>query len=94
MKLNNKLLIIHIIVGCVLLLVTGYYTNVYLREEKFQSIHDSFINQLYQIDFAISDFLVGVGYDVENLVDNEVVRTRDDHRAYCPHLSLIGPISM
>ena len=78
MKLNSKLLIIHIIVGCILLLVIGYYANIYLRDEKFQSIHDSYINQLYQVDFAISNFLFGVAYDVETLVANEIVRTRDD----------------
>ncbi len=78
MKLNSKLLITHAIIGAILLLVTGYYTDADLEKEKFQSIHTSFIAQLYQVDFAITNFLVGVEYDVQDLVANEIVRTRDD----------------
>jgi PAS domain S-box-containing protein len=76
-KLNSKLLITYVVVGSILLAATGYYTSVSLREETFQSIHEGFIEQLYQVDFAITDFLIGVEYDVLDLVANETVRTRD-----------------
>jgi signal transduction histidine kinase len=79
MRLNSKLLLNYVIVGSILLLVIGCYADITLKKEKFQSIHESFIAQLYQVDFAITDFLVGVEYDVKDLVANETVRTKDDH---------------
>jgi len=79
MKLNAKLLITYAVVGIVLLLAMGYYVGVNLREDKFQSIFDSYVSQLYHVDFAITSFLIDVEYDVQDLVANEVVRTRDDH---------------
>jgi len=78
MRLNTKLLTTHAIVGAVLLAVMGYYTGITVHRDKFQSIYDTFVSQLYQVDFALTSFLAGVEYDVLDLVANETVRTRDD----------------
>ncbi|MBN1312140.1 MAG: HAMP domain-containing protein [Anaerolineae bacterium] len=78
MRLNTKLLITYAIVGALLLATMGYYTGVTVRRDKFQPIHNNFIAQLYQVDFALTSFLVEVEYDVLDLAANETVRTRDD----------------
>jgi PAS domain S-box-containing protein len=80
MKLNGKLLINYAFVGAILLLATGYYGRVHLRRETFRSVRSSFSEQLGQIDFAITDFLMGVEYDVQALAADERVRTRDDRQ--------------
>ncbi|HET92037.1 MAG TPA: HAMP domain-containing protein [Chloroflexi bacterium] len=78
MRLNTKLLITYAIAGVLLLAVMGYYTGITVHRDKFQSIYDNFVSQLYQVDFALTSFLAGVEYDVLDLVANEAVRTRDD----------------
>lgn len=78
MKLNSKLLMNYLISGVILLIIIGYYAGIHLKKERFQTIQEVFISQLYQLDFAISDFLEQVEYDVENLVSNERVRTQHD----------------
>lgn len=78
MKLNSRLLITYAIVGAILLAVIGLYAGVTLRERRFESINESFIAQLYQVDFALTSLLTEVEHDVLDLVANKVVRTRDD----------------
>ena len=72
MKLSSKLLISYIIVGAILLSVVGYCAKVNLKQVKFQSIHDGFITQLYQVDFAITQSLLGAEYDAADLAADEV----------------------
>jgi len=77
-KLNTKLLVTHAIVGACLLLVSGYLVDAWLTREAFDSIYARFLGQLYHVDFALTNFLTEVEYDVLDLVDNDLVRTRDD----------------
>ncbi|MBN1485200.1 MAG: PAS domain S-box protein [Chloroflexia bacterium] len=78
MKLTGKLLLTYLAAGLLLLLLVGYYVQVRLKQEKFDSIQQNFLAQLYQVDFNLTDFLLGVEYDVLDLVQHETVRTRDD----------------
>jgi len=78
MKLNTKLLITHVIVGIILLALASYLVSVSLEEREFNSIRQSFISQLYQVDFALTSFLVEVEYDVLDLMESNAVRTRED----------------
>jgi len=78
MKLSIKLLSTYIVVAAIFLLLLGLYAGVSLRQEKFDSIYETFLAQLRQVDFALTNFLLEAEYDVQDLVSNELVRTRDD----------------
>ncbi len=78
MRLNTKLLIAYIVVGGVLLVGIGYFAYTSFRQEKLNAIHDGFVAQLRHVDWALTNFLLEVEYDVLTLVENDVVRTRDD----------------
>ena len=78
MKLSIKLLSTYIVVAAIFLLLLGLYAGASLRQEKFDSIYETFLAQLHQVDFALTNFLLEAGYDVQDLVSNEQVRTRDD----------------
>jgi PAS domain S-box-containing protein len=78
MKLNTRLLIAFALVGGVLLALVGVHASVSLRNRMFETIDDSFVSQLYQVDFALTNFLSEVEYDVLALASNETVRVPDD----------------
>jgi PAS domain S-box-containing protein len=78
MRLNTKLLLAYTVVGGVLLAGIGYFAYANLRQEKLDSIYDGFVAQLRHVDWALTNFLLEVEYDVLTLVENDLVRTRDD----------------
>jgi PAS domain S-box-containing protein len=77
-KLNTKLLITYAFVGVLLIVSIGIYAGITLRDRMLEAIDESFVSQLYQVDFALTSFLAEVEYDVLALVSNETVRTAED----------------
>jgi PAS domain S-box-containing protein len=77
-KLNTKLLITYALVGVLLIVSIGIHVGVTLRDRMLEAIDDSFVSQLHQVDFALTNFLAEVEYDVLALVSNETVRTAED----------------
>jgi hypothetical protein len=78
MRLSVKLSIAYTVVGGVLLASIGHFAYASLRQEKLDAIHDDFTDRLRHVDWALTNFLLKVEYDVLTLVENGVVRTRDD----------------
>jgi PAS domain S-box-containing protein len=64
MKLNVKLLITYAVVGTVLVVAIGFHAGSVVTERISKTIEQSYIAQLYQVDFALTNFLREVENDV------------------------------
>jgi hypothetical protein len=78
MRLSVKLLIAYTVVGGIPLASIGHFAYASFRQEKLDTIHNGFTDQLRHVDWALTNFLLKVEYDVLTLVENGVVRTRGD----------------
>lgn len=78
MKLQTKLLVLYVLITMFILLILGgvFYERIW--EQRLSSIQEDMSNELKHVDFALNAFLIDVESDVEALVANEAVRSRDD----------------
>jgi hypothetical protein len=77
-KLKHKIILLYAGVSICLLILIGGLLSSKLRREKFAVIHNSFRHQLANIEFALASFLTEIEADLEAIVANELVRSRED----------------
>ena len=77
-KLKYKILLLFLGISVFILVVIGTLLSAALQEKLFTKIHQGFLNELAHVDFALTSFLMEVEEDLENIVSNESVRSRDD----------------
>ena len=78
MKLRTKLLILYAVSTILIMLVLGVVLHSRIWEQRLHSIRQDMSNELRHVDFALNAFFAEVENDVNALVANEAVRSRDD----------------
>ncbi len=78
MKLQTKLLLLYAGSAIVITAVLGGILYAKLWEDRLISIQEDISKQLQHIDFALNNVFSEAESDVNNLVANEIVRSRDD----------------
>lgn len=76
--LRIKMLAIYICIGIIILFFTGGWMFGTFKQDRFSGLEREFDNQLRHIDFALTNFLSGVEYDIKALAEDEEVRIKDD----------------
>ncbi len=78
MKLQTKLLVLYALITMFILLILGgvFYERIW--EHRLSSIQEDMSNELKHVDFALNAFFAEVENDVNALVKNEAVRSRDE----------------
>ncbi|HPQ43789.1 MAG TPA: PAS domain S-box protein, partial [Syntrophales bacterium] len=79
MKLQAKLLILYAISTVVILIIFGEILYSRLWEKNLRTVQKDIITDLYQTDRYVNTFFTEVENDINALVANEVIRSRDDH---------------
>jgi two-component system sensor histidine kinase/response regulator len=80
MKLRYKVLLIYVAVGLLILLSIGSFVSSRLKKERFSTIYNGIQNELTHIDFALSSYFYQVEEDLNDLVSDETVRSRNDQK--------------
>jgi PAS domain S-box-containing protein len=78
LKLRQKILLIYIAAGIVILGSIWELLSSILRRNRFETLYSEFQNQLMHIDYALTIFLDNIEQDLETISRNETVRSRDD----------------
>ncbi|MEA2015155.1 MAG: hypothetical protein U9O59_00300 [Actinomycetota bacterium] len=78
LSLKNKLILLLIVTGLIIILMTGSILSFNMRNNMFSIISDDYGNQLEHMDFAVNNLFNEVENNVETLASIDVVRTRDD----------------
>lgn len=78
MKLQSRVLLLYFIIALLVLVLIGGVLPSSLHKQNLNTVSGHYIDQLQHIDFAISNFISSVKYDVHELATNEDVRARDD----------------
>jgi two-component system sensor histidine kinase/response regulator len=80
MKLRYKILLLYVAVGLLILLSIGSFVSSRLKKERFATIYKGIQNELTHIDFAVNSYFFQVGEDLNDLVSDETVRSRNDQK--------------
>jgi PAS domain S-box-containing protein len=80
MKLRYKVLLIYVAVGLLILLSIGSFVSSRLKKERFSTIYNGIQNEMTHIDFALSSYFYQVEEDLNDLVSDETVRSRNDQK--------------
>ncbi|MDD1720222.1 MAG: ATP-binding protein [Methanoregulaceae archaeon] len=78
MNLRSKVLGLYLCIGLLVLVLVGGVLPSTLHKQNLNTISQNSINQLEHIDFALTNFISSVRYDVLELSVSEDIRTRDD----------------
>ncbi|HWQ66298.1 MAG TPA: ATP-binding protein [Methanospirillum sp.] len=78
MNLRMKVILLYLCIIIVVLICIGGILPSILHEGNLESVHSDTVNQLKHIDFALSNFLQEVKFDVTELTLNEVISNPDD----------------
>jgi methyl-accepting chemotaxis protein len=78
MNLQSRVLLLYLCIAVLVLVLIGGVLPASLQEQNLNTISGDTINQLRHIDFAISNFIGEVRYDVLALSLDEDVRTPDN----------------
>ena len=77
MKLQTKLLVLYALSTIFIMLAMGGFFYEKIWEHRLSSIQKDMSNELKHVDFALNTFFAEVENDVNALVANETVRSRD-----------------
>jgi two-component system sensor histidine kinase/response regulator len=77
-KLRYKILLLYVAVGFLILLSIGSFVSSRLKKERFSTIYNGLQNELTHIDFALNNTFYQVEEDLNDLVSDEMVRSRND----------------
>ena len=80
MKLRSKILLLYVAIGLLILLSIGSFVSSRLKKERFSTIYKGIQNELTHIDFALNSYFYQVEEDLNELVSNETVRSRNDQK--------------
>jgi two-component system sensor histidine kinase/response regulator len=80
MKLSYKILLIYVVVGLLILMSIGSFVSSRLKKERFSTIYRGIQNELAHIDFALNSYFYQVEEDLNDLISDETVRSRDDQK--------------
>jgi two-component system, sensor histidine kinase and response regulator len=80
MKLRNKILLLYVVVDLLILVLIGSFVSSRLKKERFATIYSGLQNELTHIDFALNNTFFQVEEDLNNLISNETVRSKDDKK--------------
>ncbi|MFC1516057.1 SpoIIE family protein phosphatase [Thermodesulfobacteriota bacterium] len=78
LKLKYKILLLIATVSLVVLLIIGGLVSYRLKRERLTSIYQSLQGQLADITFAVTGFFTGIERDLEGIVANPYVQSKDD----------------
>ena len=78
MNLQSRVLILYLCIAILVLVLIGGVLPASLHEQNLNTISEDTINQLQHIDFALSNFVGEVRYDVLELSYDDDVRTLND----------------
>ena len=78
LKLKYKILLLFATVSLVVLLIIGGLISYRLKRERLKSIYQSLQGQLVDINFFVTDFFTGIEKDLEGIVANPYVRSKED----------------
>ncbi|MBW1842138.1 MAG: SpoIIE family protein phosphatase [Deltaproteobacteria bacterium] len=78
LKLKYKILLLFATVSLVVLLIIGGLISYRLKRERLTSIYQSLQGQLSDINFAVTGFFTGIERDLEGIVANPYVQSKDD----------------
>jgi signal transduction histidine kinase len=79
MSLRNKLLVMYIVIGSLVLLSMGGWIYYEFRKIQLEKIQTNVMRQSKLIDVSLTDFIHEVKYDVKALAANDLIRSRDDN---------------
>ena len=80
MKLQSRVLLLYLCIALLVLVLIGGVLPASLHKQNLESVSRDSINQLGHIDFALSNFIGEVKYDVHGLSLNDNIQVRDDSR--------------
>jgi methyl-accepting chemotaxis protein len=80
MKLQSRVLILYLCIALLVLVLIGGVLPTSLHEQNLNTISLDSIDQLRHIDFALTNFIGSVKYDVLELSINDDVNNHDDSR--------------
>ena len=80
MKLRYKILLLYVVVGLLILLSIGSFVSSRLKKERFSTISNGIQNELAHIDFALTGYFYQIEEDLNDLVSDETVRSRNDQK--------------
>ncbi|MBW2192901.1 MAG: SpoIIE family protein phosphatase [Deltaproteobacteria bacterium] len=78
LKLKYKILLLFATVSLVVLLIIGGLISYRLKRERLTSIYQSLQGQLIDINFTVTGFFTGIERDLEGIVANPYVQSKDD----------------
>ena len=78
MKLRYKILLLYVAAGFLILLLIGSFVSSRLKKERFSLIYNGLQNELTHIDFALNNTFFQVAEDLNELVSDEMVQSRND----------------
>jgi len=78
LKLKYKILLLFATLSLGILFITGGLLSAKLKREKFSSIQNSLQSQLDHVNFALTSFITEIEQDLEFIVENPYVKSRDD----------------
>jgi len=78
LKINHKILLLYVMVGCCLALSIGALLSSKLKKDRFATVYEGFQYRLSHVDFALATFFEGVEAGLLNLTLNDSVRTKND----------------
>jgi len=78
MRLRTRILLLYLCVITLVLACLGVIIPSSLHEKNLDTIRSDSVNQLKHIDFALSNFIDGVGQDVSELIMHEQISDPDD----------------
>jgi two-component system sensor histidine kinase/response regulator len=80
MKLRYKILLLYVAVGLLILLSIGSFVSSRLKKERFATIYKGIQNELAHIDFALGSYFFQIAEDLNDLVSDDTVRSRNDQK--------------
>ena len=83
MTLRNKLLVMYVVIGTLVLLLMGTWIYSAFKKNQMEIIQANVMSQLEIFDFSLASFIHEVEYDVEALAANELIRSRDSNDFTC-----------
>ena len=78
LKLKHKILMLYIGVSLCILIILGSLLSATLRNVILTTISENYRKQLEHIDFGLTSFFKNMEHDLETIVQNEWVRSRED----------------
>ena len=77
-KVKYKIFILYLSTSIVILILIGGLLSSDLRNNLIDTISKNYSVQLSHIDFGLTSFFRGMEHDLEEIAQNEIVRTRKD----------------